>query len=280
MLVSYSFFSCCINKDMFIKYGEKFYSWTSKKNGKVTTTRTKMVYLECDKCHKEHVRVYQHFQKMKKNKLFDKDYCNLCWQRIQNQQPDRIAKMRASVLRAYQDPTVKQRLSMAMKGVNKGDKNAMKRPEVRKAVSQTRTKLLSDPAVRKKFAEASLAAWKRGAYENAKTGLTKWYNYIHSSGQSYKVQGKYELAFIKYLDEQKLTFECHKGKIPYISDDGLTHHYHPDFFVYEWNSYVDPKATHWYKKQYRKFELLSQQHPTLKISILTEIDLRKLGIKL
>lgn len=265
---------------MFIQYFEKFYNWTSKKTGKVTTVCEKMIQLQCDNCQKDHFRVNKHYLKMKQNTLFDKDYCNLCWQRLQNQQPSRIAKMRDGVIKAYQNPEVRQRLSTAMKGVNKGEKNAMKRPEVRQAVSQTRSKLMKDPEFRKKFAIGSLAAWARGAYDNAKPGLTKWHSYVHSSGKIYKVQGKYELAFIKYLDENNLKFECHKGKIPYTGDDGLMHHYYPDFYVYDWNCYVDPKATHWYKKQYRKFELLSQQYPELKITILTEVNLRKLGISL
>lgn len=265
---------------MFIQYFKKPYSWTSKKTGKVTTVNETMVTLKCDKCKLEHFRVNNHYLKMKKNPLFDKDYCNRCWQGIQNNQPARIAKMREGVLRAYQKPEVLERLSKAMKGVNLGEKNAMKRPEVRHAVSQTRSKLMEDPEFRKKFVAGSLAAWERGAYNNIKTGLTKWYDYTHSSGKIYKVQGKYELAFIKYLDENNLKFECHRSKIPYIGDDGLTHHYFPDFYVYEWNSYVDPKATHWYKKQYRKFELLAEQHPDLLITVLTEVNLRKLGIKL
>lgn len=86
--------------------------------------------------------------------------------------------------------------------------------------------------------------------------------------------------FLFYLDKNNMEFECHKGKIPYIAADGLTHHYFPDFFVYGWQCYVDPKAMHWYRIQKRKFELLKEQHSGIKILILTERELKNLGIKL
>ena len=82
------------------------------------------------------------------------------------------------------------------------------------------------------------------------------------------------------MDENNLRFECHKGRLDYIDDHGIVRSYYPDFFVYDWNSYVDPKADHWYKKQYRKFELLKEQHPDKNIQILTKQKLINLGIQI
>jgi len=278
-------FNSVLNNCMKMQEFKKSYSWTAKKTGKTTTVQETMVELICDCCNKLHTRTKSHYAKMQKNPLFSQDFCNKCWQALQNNQPARIEKMTKGVRDAYQNPVVRERLSQAMKGVNLGEKNAMKRADVRAKVSATRSVLMQDPEFRFKFKQGSIDAWARGAYDNSQLlglqmGYTKWYDYTHSSGVTYKVQGKYELAFIKFLDENTLTFECHHGKIPYVADDGLTHHYFPDFYVHTWQCYVDPKATHWYKKQYRKFELLAEQHPDIRIEILTEDKLRKLGIKL
>lgn len=259
----------------------KPYSWTSKKTAKITTTIEKMITLTCDTCTTQHVRNYKHYDKMKTNIAFDKDYCNKCWIKICNADPGKRQKNRDAQLKRYEDPAERLKTSIACKGKNAGNTNAMKRPDIREKVSRTRTRLMKDPEFRAKFSQPAINAWSRGAYDNANTsGRAHWHLYVHSNGTEYRVQGKYELAFIKYLDKNNLTFDCHKGKIPYVADDGLTHYYFPDFYVHEWRAYADPKATHWYRKQYRKFELLAKQHPTVDIRILTEDRLRKLGINL
>lgn len=77
-----------------------------------------------------------------------------------------------------------------------------------------------------------------------------------------------------------MTFQCHRGRIPYTDDNGIVRNYYPNFYVYEWNTYVDPKADHWYKIQYRKFKLLKEQHPDKEIRVLTKRKLLELGINL
>lgn len=241
------------------------------------------IELLCDSCGDSHDRLKSHYRKMKKNEYFNKDYCNKCWRPILAARPGIKEKVTQGVRNAYstRGTEIKEKISHALKGVNAGDKNGMKRPEVRARVSATRSKLMEDPEFRSKFKQGSLNAWGRGCYDNANTSVqTHWHEYKHSNGTTYKVQGRYELKFIEYLDDNNLSFECHKGKIPYTGDDGLTHHYFPDFYVHEWESYVDPKASHWYRIQKRKFELLNEQHPNLKLKIMLESDLKNLGIKL
>lgn len=268
---------------MQIKEFRKEYSYYSKRFGRDIKTQEKMVELKCDACGEIHTRLLAHYKKMKKKFVeFDKDYCNKCWVPILNNRPERLKRMKDGLMAAYNNrPELREKMSNIVKGRNAGDNNPMRRPEVRQKVSITRTKLMQDPVMREKFRQISLAAWARGCYDNVDTsGYSNWHTYLHSSGKEYRVQGRYELAFIKYLDEQNLTFECHKGKIPYTDDVGNTHHYFPDFYVYEWNCYVDPKATHWFKQQYKKFEWLRIQHPEIEIRILTEDKLKRLGIRL
>jgi len=239
--------------------------------------------LTCDNCNKIHSRLKSHYIKMMKNEWFNKDYCNICWRPILSSRPGIKEKVMQGVRTAYatRGNEIRKKMSEKLKGKNLGNKNGMKRPEIREKVSKTRSKLMEDKTFRAKFKQGSIDAWARGCYDNANTsGRANWHIYIHSNGTTYKVQGRYELKFIEYLDNNNLRFECHKGKIPYVADDGLTHHYFPDFYVYDWQSYVDPKATHWYRIQKRKFELIAEQHPDLNLRILLERDLKALGIKL
>jgi hypothetical protein len=239
--------------------------------------------LTCDNCNKIHSRLKSHYIKMMKNEWFNKDYCNTCWQPLLSSRPGIKEKVTQGVRTAYatRGNEIKKKISEKLKGMNLGNNNGTKRPEIREKVSKTRSKLMEDKTFRSKFKQGSIDAWARGCYDNANTsGRANWHTYIHSNGTAYKVQGRYELKFIEYLDNNNLRFECHKGKIPYVADDGLTHHYFPDFYVYEWQSYVDPKATHWYRIQKRKFELMAEQHPDLNLRILLERDLKALGIKL
>lgn len=267
---------------MIIKEYKKPYTWTSKKTGKLTTVQEHMIEFKCDKCGAEHSRTKKHYKKMKLNEHFNQDYCNKCWQGIQNNLPERRKKNSEAQKKRYADPKEREKTRLASKGNNAGDKNAMKRPEVREKVSETRTELMKDSEFRQKFVQGSIDAWKRGCYTvvNDANHKTKWHIYEHSNGNEYRVQGTWELAFIEWLDKNNLTFECHKGRIPYTDDDGIERSYYPDFFVYEWNAYVDPKADHWYRKQYRKFELLKEQHPDKEIRILNKHKLLELGVKI
>jgi len=267
---------------MIIHEFKKQYSWKSTKTEKVNTVNEPMLEIKCDCCDKVHNRVKKHYNKMKLNPLFDKDYCNVCWQGIQNRSPNRRRKNSEAQIRRYQDPLEREKTRVTSKGNNAGDKNAMRRKEVRLKVSETRSRLMQDPDFRARFRQGSLNAWKRGAYTvtNDANCRCKWHTYKHSNGTEYRVQGTWELKFIQWMDENNLRFECHKGRLDYIDDHGIVRSYYPDFFVYDWNSYVDPKADHWYKKQYRKFELLKEQHPDKNIQILTKQKLINLGIQI
>lgn len=269
---------------MIIEHFKKQYTYIERKTGKTISAWYEKISITCDKCGEEHSRDLGHYNTMKaKFPEFDRDYCNSCWKPILNNRPQFIENMRNALKQAYIDkPELRDKMSKIVKGRNAGDKNPMKRAEVRQKVSNTRTKLMQDSEFRAKFKQPSLDAWARGAYDHvfSKNMQAKWHDYQHSNGKLYKVQGRYELAFIRYLDEEGLAFDCHRGKIPYMHDDGFVHHYLPDFYVHAWCAYVDPKANYWFERQHRKFELLAEQHPELKILVLTEEKLRNLGIKL
>ena len=240
----------------------------------------KMIQLKCDKCGDIHERTLRHYNKMKKIELFDKDYCNLCWRPILNNRPDKIEKMISGLKEVWKSEEKRKQMSDTIKMVKdiSGDKNPMKNIETRKKVGQTRSERMTDNE-RKKYSDGTKKAWEEGKFigvNNAWKCL--WYDYEHSNGKVYKVQGTWELKFIKWLDDNNLQFDCHKGRISYIDDENKSKNYYPDFFVYDWNLYIDIKSDFTYRGQERKFEILQNSNKNIKI--LFKKDLKKLNIKI
>jgi len=193
-------------------------------------------------------------------------------------------KMREKISKAVKNahkknPTIKKRISDGLKavGANIGDKNGMKQIEARKKVSLARKKMFKDPAVRKKYSDAMKKAWADGKFDGVAVGKCKWHSYKHSNGNIYKVQGTWELAFIKWLDKTELHFLCHRGRIPY-KINGETKNYYPDFWVEEWQEYIDVKCRHFYKKE--KFAAIRISNPDKEFKVLFRDDMRMLGVDL
>jgi len=246
------------------------------------TIKEKMVLIECDECGEKHNRTLGHYNKMKKQELFDKDYCNVCWRPILNSRPEKIEKMREGLKKVWSDPKKRQEMSVTMKqhceetGRMIGDNNPMKNPDTQKRVSETRSANMT-PEERQKYSNATKKAWEEGKYIDKKTTQCKWYDYVDKNGRIHKCQGTWELAYAEYLDNNGIRFKSHFGKIPYVDDEGVSHNYYPDFYLIDTNEYVDVKATYWLARQKRKFELLKEQS-TEKILILTENELTKKGV--
>lgn len=247
--------------------------------------KDKHINLICDYCQIQHSRQLKHYNKMKSNPLWDMDYCNKCWRPKIYNTPEYLNKMRSGVKRAYENPELRKKISAIVTGRNSGDNNPMKRQDVKNKVSKTRKELFEHPifgpALKNKISLGCKEAWQAGKYIGANTsGESKWYDYQHSNGLIYKVQGQYELKFIAWLDSQGLEFLCHKGFIPYIDKQGVKRFYYPDFFVTDWNSYIDIKSSYWFHKQKDKWDCINEQCKDYKIKILMETELKNLGIKL
>lgn len=144
----------------------------------------------------------------------------------------------------------KVRQTSIERGVNVGDKNGMKKPENRLKLSITRKKMMEDPAERKKLAIITAKAWADGKYDNAGVGRCKWYTYTKRDGTCIKCQGTWERAYAQYLDEQNISFTSHRGTLKYIDENNVQRTYMPDFWVEDWNCYIDIKGSHWMKLQH------------------------------
>jgi hypothetical protein len=157
----------------------------------------------------------------------------------------------------------------------KGNNNPSKKPDASLRISTHRKKYYEIKENRIRSSEITIKLHQEG---RLKSGYTKNYKYLTSNGREYIVQGSYELAFIKWLDTNNLTFRCHEDRIQYTSADGTIHYYLPDFYVDSWNSYVDVKSSYWYNQQKQKFEDIFKSNKNLNLKILLETHLRELNI--
>lgn len=238
------------------------------------------IEFQCDECGCNYIRINSTYLRMKDNPLYTQDYCKKCWQILRNKQPEYRKKMSNSLreMRA-KNPGLADKISETSKKrrINAGAKNAMKRLEVRERVSRSRSeRMKNDPELRQRIAQNTADAWANGKFDGVRVGQCKWHRYEHSNGNVYKVQGTWELAFIKWLDDQCMTFKCHKGRISYFRD-GIVRSYYPDFWVDDWNCYVDIKAACFYDEI--KFAAIKKSNPDIGIKIMFREELNSLGIK-
>lgn len=100
-------------------------------------------------------------------------------------------------------------------------------------------------------------------------GRCKWYNY-----NGIWVQGTWELSIAKKLDNFQINWKKTKEleyTLKYIDDNTKEHTYNPDFYLQEYDCFLEIKG-HWWGNDKRKMELVMQQNPSIKI-IIIEKDL-------
>ena len=100
-------------------------------------------------------------------------------------------------------------------------------------------------------------------------GRCKWYNY-----NGIWVQGTWELSIAKKLNNFQISWKKTKEleyTLKYIDDNTKEHTYNPDFYLQEYDCFLEIKG-HWWGNDKRKMELVMQQNPSIKI-IIIEKDL-------
>lgn len=73
-------------------------------------------------------------------------------------------------------------------------------------------------------------------------GRCKKYNYKSPIAGEIKVDGSWELIFCKYADLNKLNWKRNTKRFKYVKPNGITASYLPDFYVEDWESYVEIKG--------------------------------------
>lgn len=76
------------------------------------------------------------------------------------------------------------------------------------------------------------------------------------------LDSSWELALAVRLDSQKIKWERPKP-IQWVDDKGLKHNYFPDFYLPEFDVYLDPKNPYAYKIQRRKIEILNMTYANI-----------------
>jgi len=132
---------------------------------------------------------------------------------------------------------------------------------------------------KKRISETRLKDWASGVYRNAVVGTTKWHDHIKPDGTKIRCQGTWELLYAKFLDDQKINYECHIGALRYVNQkDGKEHVYLPDFFLVDCNQYIDIKNDYLLKLDSEKIESVKKCNPQINLKIITKQDLIALKI--
>lgn len=94
-------------------------------------------------------------------------------------------------------------------------------------------------------ARAKIALAKRKLYDSGWQpicGRTKKYEYISKIAGSIKVDGNWELLVCKYLDSLNVTWSRNLKRFPYIAPNGKYSTYQPDFYIADWDTYLEVKG--------------------------------------
>ena len=73
-------------------------------------------------------------------------------------------------------------------------------------------------------------------------GRCKKYTYNSPIAGTISVDGSWELEFCKFMDTKGLMWNRNKQRFPYTRPNGKQSTYQPDFYIKEWNAYVEVKG--------------------------------------
>lgn len=100
-----------------------------------------------------------------------------------------------------------------------------------------------------------------------KKALASPHRRLKKSTVEYKgvlLDSTWELELAKRLDEINVKW-IRPDPLVWIDNEGKAHHYFPDFYLPEYNLYLDPKNQQALKVQKKKLDLLLIQYPNIKI---------------
>jgi hypothetical protein len=240
------------------------------------------VQVICDVCVKEYETFYKY--SVNNHNKWGKHLCKICAIRATNSSTEYRKKMSEAIIkRNLEHPEISEKISKTHRErkTNVGDKNGMKNTEARKKVSETRKrKFKDDPEFAKKHADMTKKSWADEKHEHTKVGRCKWYDYVKRDGALIKCQGTWEWAFVKWADNNGLNFTTHKGRIEYSNAAGEIKNYYPDFYVVDWECYVDTKSKYFFDLNKEKIECILKSNPGLKLKILGKEELQELCVDL
>ena len=139
-------------------------------------------------------------------------------------------------------------------------------------------KQLNTPEARKKAIEGIRAAWKRGCYDHIDRSY--WKGKKHSKETKEKMsksasmrparlktktinyngvilESSWELALAKRLDELKIAW-IRPDPLQWIDKEGVKRKYYPDFYLLDYDLYLDPKNAYAVETQKEKLDYLQK----------------------
>jgi hypothetical protein len=150
----------------------------------------------------------------------------------------------------------------------------MQRPEVKERLKIIGLNFKSDdPKTRRKVAIASIKHWENNEYaskcRNNKYGIKTEYNGI-------MFRSKTEVRFAKCLDDNNIKYEYEKYIFKYLLPNGLEHNYRPDFYLPQYDLFLEIKSKINEKDELVKIKLESVKNRGKKILLLDLSSLKGL----
>jgi hypothetical protein len=113
-----------------------------------------------------------------------------------------------------------------------------------------------------------------------KGGICKWIPYQRGDKIIY-LQGTWELKYAQYLDSLKLEWikPGHgdlKNSFYWVDDEGIKRIYTPDFYVFDWNQYIEIKG-YWRPKDRIKMKKVLEQNK-IDIQIIEIKEMKELSL--
>ena len=125
--------------------------------------------------------------------------------------------------------------------ISKRTKEAMQRPEVRKHFEESKVALnfkTKTPEVRAKISAAVRKNWEDDRY--AKKCSENQFG-IKTEYRGILFRSKSEAKIAKCLYENSIQYEYETHLIKYIKEDGLEHSYRPDFYLPDYDLFLEVK---------------------------------------
>ncbi len=132
------------------------------------------------------------------------------------------------------------------------------------------------PEKRENASRIMVAAWANGEYDGVAVGQCDWHDLTLKDGSVIKLQGSWEYAYAKLMDEQGIEFTVHHGRIPYVDDNEVKRNYYPDFIMTD-GTFVDIKSPLYEDKHARKLQLVREQNDVV-IEVIGVDKLTALGL--
>lgn len=144
--------------------------------------------------------------------------------------------------------------------VKNGKTNQYTKAKLEGRIIQSPLKGRSGTFLNKKHSEESKKKMRESALASSHRRLRR--NLIEYKGVL--LDSSWELELAKRLDDLKIKW-IRPNPLPWIDEEGVTHNYFPDFYLEEYDLFLDPKNPGAIKTQSKKLKSLSTQYSNIEI---------------